>query len=685
MGTAWISTFFAGAAESQTMAALQTGAQAPKATAVGGLDVSAIDKSADPCADFYQYACGNWIKGNPVPADQVRWVRSFSLLQEQNLQELGQELARAAAKPASPLERQYGDFFAACIDVDALQKRSLDPLKPALDRISALKDSKGITALITDLAAAGDPAPLFGLDVVPSPQDSTKPILSITQAGLTLPDRENYGGDSPYIFKRYRGHVTRVFMLTGDTLKQADDEAMAVLAIEKSLAQASRSRTESTDPDKRYHLITSADLAKLTPDFDFGMYFKGVTSRPVETLNVANPEYLRTLDKLIVSVPIEAWKSYFRWHVLSEQADALPKEFRDEDFAFWGANVGHQEKPAPRARQCAALTDQAFGEAFAEQWVKRHFPTAAKAETAKLVDALEKALAEEIRTVPWMNDETKRTAEAKLAAIQTRIGHPQKWRDYSALTVDRHDFLGNLHRKAVFERNDLLGRLARPVDPDEWDMTATALKVRYAGSMNSLYIPAGMLQPPFFDGAADPAVNFGGLGVLTAHELTHGFDGIGAKFDAHGNLRDWQTADDRREFAEATGCEVAQYGDSLPKSDDPGDPPKVSSLMVAESTADDGALRIALRALMDALIAQGRSTDLKIDGLTESQRFFLSFAQGSCENQTFLSARRSLSADPHSSGRVRVNSAVQNFEEFGKAFQCAKGKPMYPEKSCRVW
>jgi putative endopeptidase len=237
----------------------------------------------------------------------------------------------------------------------------------------------------------------------------------------------------------------------------------------------------------------------------------------------------------------------------------------------------------------------------------------------------------------------------------------------------------------VFERNDLLGRLARPVDPDEWDMTATALKVRYAGSMNSLYIPAGMLQPPFFDGAADPAVNFGGLGVLTAHELTHGFDGIGSKFDAHGNLRDWQTADDRREFAEATGCEVAQYGDSLPKSDDPGDPPKVSSLMVAESTADDGALRIALRALMDALIAQGRSTDLKIDGLTESQRFFLSFAQGSCENQTFLSARRSMSADPHSSGRVRVNSAVQNFEEFGKAFQCAKGKPMYPEKSCRVW
>jgi putative endopeptidase len=684
MGTALALAVFASAALGQTTAASHSGADAPKAPIVRGLDLSAIDKSADPCADFYQYACGNWVKDNPVPSDQVRWVRSFSLLQERNLYELWQELDRAATKPASPLEKKYGDFFAACMNVEELQKKGLESLKPALERISALNDSKGIATLIGDLAAAGDPAPLFGLDVEPAPMDSKKPILSISQGGLTLPDRENYGG-KPYIVKRYRSHVIRVFMLTGDTLKQADSEAAAVLGIEKALAQASTNRAESADPEKRYHVLALADLKKLAPDFDFSVYFNHVTTLPIETLNVANPDFLKTVNKLIVSLPIDSWRSYFRWHILSEQAGALPKEFRDEDFAFWGANVGRQEKPAPRWRQCAAITDQAFDEALAQDWVKRNFSPAAKAGAERLVDALEKALADEIRTLPWMNDETKRTAERKLAAIQNRIGHPQKWRDYSGLKVDRHDFLGNLHRNVVFERNYMLSKLGRPVDPDEWDIAPTTLKARYARSMNSLYLPAGIIQPPFFDSAADPAVNFGGIGVLAAHELTHGFDGLGSKFDERGNARDWQTSDDRKVFAEATSCEVAQYSKLVPKSDDPGDLPTVNNLTVAESTADNGGLRIAFRALMDALVAQGRTADNKIDGYTESQRFFLSFAQISCDNQTFLSERQSMSADPHSVGRVRVNGAVQNFEEFGKAFQCAKGKPMVPGKSCRVW
>jgi len=287
--------------------------------------------------------------------------------------------------------------------------------------------------------------------------------------------------------------------------------------------------------------------------------------------------------------------------------------------------------------------------------------------------------------LPWMSEETKQTAEKKLAAIQNRIGHPQKWRDYSALKVDRHDFLADLHRDALFERDYMLSKLGRPVDPEEWDMAPTMLKARYDRSMNSLTIPAGLIQPPFFDRAADPAVNFGGIGVLAAHELTHGFDALGSKYDERGNVRDWWSSDDRKGFAEATTCEVEQVSEAVPKSDDaPPDRP-VDSLAVAESTADNGGVRIAYRALMDALLAQGKTADNKSDGYTESQRFFLSFAQSSCENQTLLSARRSQTADPHSVGRVRVNGAVQNFEEFGKAFQCTKGKPMVPEKSCRVW
>jgi putative endopeptidase len=538
-----------------------------------------------------------------------------------------------------------------------------------------------------DLAAAGEPAPLFALDVEPTPTDSTKPILSISQAGLTLPDREYYGG-KPYISKRFRSHIIRMFMLTGDSLEQAGSEAAAVIGIEKALAKASVSRAESADPEKRYHVMSLAELEKLTPDFDFAVYFNRITKVPIDTLNVVNPGYLKTVDRLIASAPIDAWKSYFRWHLLSEQAGALSTEVRDEKFAFWDANLGHQEKPTPRWKQCAEITDQAFGDALAQAWVKRNFDPAAKAGAERLVDDLKKALDGEIHTLPWMNDETKKTAEAKLAAVKDKIGHPEKWRDYSGLEVDRHDFLGNLHRTAVFERNDLLGKLGRQVDPDEWDMTPTTLGARYVRSRNTLYVPAGILEPPFFDADADPAVNYGGLGVLAAHELVHGFDVLGSKFDERGNVHDWQTADDHKAYSDATGCEAVQFSKLIPKSDDPPDGPPVkgnATLAVAEGTADNGGLRIAYRALMDALVTQGKTSGNKVDGYTESQRFFLSFAQTSCENQTFLSARQSMTADPHSVGRARVNSAVQNFQEFGKAFHCAKGSPMQPENSCRVW
>jgi putative endopeptidase len=684
IGTALVFGILASADLGPAAAASPSGTESKAPPIVKAIDLSAIDQTGDPCTDFYEYACGNWIKNNPLPNDQVRWIRSLSLLEKRYLYQLRKELAVAASKPAGPIEKKYGDFYAACMDVDDLQKKGLGPLKPSLDRIAALNDFKGIAALLGELAAAGDPAPLFKLDVELDPRDSAKTILSISQASLPLLDRNTYGGgySSTYVVDRYEGHIVRIFMLGGDTLRQAMVEKAAVLQIEAALARLSTKRAESEDPEKRYHVLTSTDLDKLAPDFDFRAYFHHLTTQPIETLNVANPDYLKAVDKLITSLPIDDWRSYFRWRIMSEQAEALPRGFFDEEFKFWDGQIGEQQQPTPRWKQCAAITDRAFGEALAERWVKRNLSASEKSATDQLVAALERALGEEIHALPWMSEETKKAAEAKLAAIRNGIGNPRKWRDYSALKVDRKDFFADLHRDALFERNYALSKLGRPADAEDWDIAAMH-NVRYSRSTNSLYIPAIIIQPPLFDRNADAAANFGEIGVLAARELIHGFDALGSKYDERGNVRDWWTTDDRKAFTEATSCEVAQVSEAVPKSDDA--PRSLNNLIVAESTATNGGLRIAFRALMQALAAQGKSADNESDGYTESQRLFLSFAQSSCQNQTTISARRSQSADPYSVGDVRVNGAVQNFEEFGKAFQCAKGKPLYPEKSCRVW
>jgi putative endopeptidase len=667
IGTALVFAVLASSALAQAMP--QSGEESPKAPpGVTGLDLAAIDKSADPCSDFYQYACGNWIKDNPIPPDQVRWVRSVSLLWERHLYGLQQELARAATKPANALEKKYGDFFEACMDVEELQKKGLEPIKPTLDRIAALTEPTGIASLLGELAAAGEPVGLFALDVEPSPADPKKPILSISRFALPSP-----------------GNLVRLFMAAGDTVKQAMSEEQAVVGVEKELMRASTNDAESADPDKRYHVLALAELQNLAPDFDFRSYFSHAMTRPIETVNVTNPDYLKTVGELIGSLPIDSWRSYFRWQVLSGQTIALPKEFRDADLTFWHA-PGRRQEATPRWKQCAATTDRAFAEALAQTWVKGNLTPTAKAGTERLVHALERALAEEIRGLPWMSEQTKQTAEKKLAAIQNAIGNPRRWRDYSALKVDRSDFLGDLHRSAAFERNYLLSKLDRRVDPDEWDISPAALQARYVRSTNHLYIPAGLIQPPFFDTAAGSAVNFGGMGVVAAYELTHAFDALGSKYDEHGSVREWWSPEDRKQFDEATSCQAAQFSGGAPKSDDASaSAPPPNSLAVAENAAENGAVRIAYRALMDALVGQGSAADTPSDGYSASQRFFLSFAQSSCESEEVHRPRGGKSEHSHSAGRVRVNGAVQNFEEFGKAFQCTKGTPMYPEKSCRVW
>ena len=658
--------------------------------AIKSFDLTAIDKTADPCTDFYQYACGNWVKNNPIPADQVRWARSFSLLLERNRYLLWQQLDAAAKDPKTPLEKQYGGFYSACMNTALIEKKGLEPLEPALQHIAALTKTRGLAALIGELAADGASSPPFRFGVEQDQKDSSTQIAAIYQGGLSLPDRDYYLVDNKHfqdIRAEYVAHMTKMFTLAGDKPEQAAKEAAAVMTIETALAKASTSRTDLRQPENRYHIYSVSDFEKLAPDFDFAAYFKDVQVGHFDTLNVGTPNFFKALNGLIATEPVDAWQSYIRWHLIHGSASNLPKAFFDENFAFFGKTLAGQKEPTPRWKQCTAMTDRALGEAVGQDWVKQNFPPAAKASMDKLVAALETALGEDIKTLPWMSEDTKKAAAEKLAMVRNKIGYPEKWRSYAALKVEPNDLIGNLERSAIFERDWELGHLGKPVDEKEWGMTPPTVNAYYDPSMNDINFPAGILQPPFFDFTIDPAVNFGGIGVVIGHEITHGFDDEGSKYDGKGNLREWQTAADRKAFTERTDCEVDEYSgfEAAPAHGDAAAQKLNGKLTLGENTADNGGLRIAYLALLNTLASEGKTINEKIDGYTEAQRYFLGFAQVWCQNQTEQSARQSALVDPHSPGRWRVNGSVQNFDEFGKAFGCKKGQPMYPTHSCRVW
>jgi putative endopeptidase len=681
----------AAAACAQTPAPAQPDAGPPSAPPANkSFDASAMDLTADPCADFYQYACGNWVKNNPVPPDQVIWARSFSLLRERNRYLLWQELDAAAKNPQTPLEKQYGDYYASCMDTATVEQLGLAPIQSSWAEIDQLKASKGLSRLLSKLENQGTPDGFFNFYVGQDEKDSSKQIAELSQGGLSLPDRDYYIVDNPHyaaIRSQYIDHMKKMFTLAGDSPDQAAKEAAAVMEIETALAKASISRTEMRDPEKRYHIYTRAELAQLAPGFDWNTYIRGVGIGHFDTLNVATPDFFKALNGVLASEPLDSWKSYMRWHVLHEQATLLPKAFFDENFAFFAHTLGGQQVPEARWKQCSSMTDRALGEAVGQDWVKQNFPPAAKDSMDKLVAELEKALGQDIQQLPWMSDETKKAAEQKLAMIRNKIGYPEKWRDYSSVRVSRIALIENEHHVAVFERNFNYGKLGKPPDEKEWGMTPPTVNAYYNPPFNDINFPAGILQPPFFDFKIDPAVNFGGIGVVIGHEMTHGFDDEGSKYDGNGNLREWQTPEDRKAFTERTECEAKEY-DGFLAAPAQGDAPAQylnGHLTLGENTADNGGLRIAYAALLDTLAQEGKSIDEKIDGFTEAQRYFIGFAQVWCQNVQDAAARRNAIVDPHSPGKWRVNGTVQNFDEFGKAFGCQKGQPMYPVNSCRVW
>ncbi len=674
----------------QNLAAAPDAASAPTSEPKKPIifDLSAIDKTADPCTDFYQYSCGNWNKSNPIPADQVRWGR-FNELGERNRYLEYLDMKQAADAPKTPLQRKYGDFFAACMDVAQVNALGARPLEPQMHDIDALPDTKSLAALNVATVKRFGSASLFSVDIEQDQKDSSKQIADTGQGGLTLPDRDYYLADddrSKTIRTQYVDHVTKMFVLLGDSPERAAAEAADVLRIETALAKGSMSRVERRDPAMRYHIMTIAELQALTPNYDWKQYLAGIGLPEAQTLNVSSPGYAKAVNEQLQSEPLPALKSYLRWHTLHDAAPALSDPFSGENFNFFSKTLQGQKEELPRWKRCTRVTDIALGEAVGQDWVRQYFPPDAKDNMEKLVHALEAALAQDIQQLPWMSPETKVEAKEKLDSILDKIGYPETWRNYAKLEVKRDDYLGNLERNDFFEIERDYAKYGKPVDEKEWDMTPPTVNAYYNPPQNDINFPAGILQPPFFDNSKDPAVNFGAIGVVIGHEMTHGFDDQGSKYDKNGNVRVWWTPDDLKKFNERTECEAKEY-DGFEVA--PGQ--KLNGhLTLGENTADNGGIRIAFQALEETLAKQGAAAepgyaDGKRDGYTPQQRFFIAFGQIWCQNATEQSARVLAKTDPHSSGEWRVKGTVQNFDEFGKAFGCKVGQPMMPVNSCRVW
>ncbi|MGI4827969.1 MAG: M13 family metallopeptidase [Janthinobacterium lividum] len=647
-------------------------------------DLHAIDKTVDPCVDFYQYSCGNWNKSNPIPPSEARWGR-FNELSERNNYLLYTDLKKAADAPKSSLQKKYGDMFASCMNVEAVDKLGARPLQPVLAAIAGLKSTKDLASLNVELSNRFGGAELLGVGVQQDQKDASQQILGTGQGGLSLPDRDFYLNPAPRFAKlreQYLANVKATMVLLGDTPEQAATEAAAVMKIETALAEGSMERVAMRDPAKRYHVMTVAEVQALTPDYNWHTYLAGIGMGAAPSLNVMSPDFEKTVNTELDTESLDSWKSYLRWHAVHSSAPYLSAAFVDADFDFFHKSLNGQAEQQPRWKRCTRLTDGALGEAVGQDWVRENFPPEAKDNMEKLIKALETALGSDIQQLPWMSPDTKAQAELKLAAITDKIGYPNHWRDYAKLTVKRDDLLGNIERSEVFERNRNLGKYGKPVDPTEWGMTPPTVNAYYNPPQNNINFPAGILQPPFYDYSKDPAVNFGGIGVVIGHEMTHGFDDQGSKYDLHGNVKVWWTPEDLAKFKDRTECEAKEYDgfQVAPGQNENG------HLTLGENTADNGGIRIAYQALMSTLAAQGASTTTEADGYTPAQRFFISFGQIWCQNQTEQSSINLAKTDPHSSGEWRVKGTVQNFDQFGKAFGCHPGQPMMPANGgCRVW
>ncbi len=648
-----------------------------------GFDVNAIDKSVDPCVDFYHYACGNWLKENPVPADRAIYGRSNELADRNRL--ILRDILEHASAPSdtrNAIEQKLGDSYASCMDENAIEQKGIAPLKPELLRVAALKRKSDLPALFAHFTLIGiNTFPGFG--VQQDAKDSTQEIAAVGPGGLGLPDRDFYFRDdakSVEIRKQYVKHVQNMLELMGEKPAVAAAHAETVMKIETALAKGSLDRVSLRDPNKVYHRMSMKELQALSPSFDWAKFI-GDIGPSVSELNVSQPEFVRQMQALLTSTSLDDIRVYLRWQVISAQPLFLPKKFDDEVFNFYGRILAGQKEQQPRWRRCVISVDGDLGEALGQAFVERAFGADSKERTLQLVKGVEKALEKDIADLPWMTEATKQQALIKLHKIDNKIGYPDKWRDYTALRIVRGDALGNSLRGNEFENKRQLAKLGQPVDPGEWFYSPPTVNAYYFPPQNNINFMAGILQPPFYEASLDDAVNYGAIGSVIGHELTHGFDDQGRQYDADGNLRDWWAPEDEKAFNERTECEIKEYGDFTV----PGGEHLNGKLTLGENTADNGGLRVAYMALLDLLSTKPASARQPIDGFTPEQRFFLGWSQIWCANATDQVLRLQVQTDPHSPSEFRVNGSVSNFDQFQQAFACKAGQPMVRANACRVW
>ena len=577
-----------------------------------------------------------------------------------------------------------GDYYASCMDESEIEKKGIAPLMLELKRINGVKTNTDLIRQIAYMHGHGTPA-LFSFYAGADLHDSAETIAFLDQGGITLPDRDYYIKDDPKSVEtrqKYVEHVQKMFELAGDKPEAAAAEAKTVLAVETGLAQASMDRTARRDPKNRDHKMTTAEIAETAPNFDLTLYFTDNGSPKFTSLNVGNPDFFKQVNGQLDKVPLGDWKTYLRWKTINDYAPELTKAFIDENFQFNGKYMSGQREIEPRWKKCVKSTDEGLGMALGKLYVDRTFGAEGKERTLKMVKGIENAMREDIGELTWMSDTTKKKAYEKLDAIVNNIGYPDAWRDYSSVVIKRDDYAGNAQRAAAFEVHRVYAKIDKPTDRKDWGMTPPTVNAYYRPSMNDINFPAGILQPPFFGKTMDDAVNYGGIGVVIGHELTHGFDDQGRKFDAEGNFKDWWTPEDGKQFEERVSCTANEYSSFVTVKDDKGEVKLNGRLTLGENTADNGGLKLAYMALMNII---GNTPVKEIDGYSPQQRFFLSYGQIWCQNVTDQEARKRALTDPHSPGRWRVNGAVQNSSAFQKAFGCKAGQPMVSENACRVW